>query len=203
MMGRGANDSSDSDEEISDIPKNARFFAEKSMVSTMFSLKSIFRPVSSIKMSLTVTFDAKNVGYRNCPQYNKDPYRNFSISRVAPSIRPVAGIWRPIPYPYMSKHAGCDHWRKLWPTQQGAYDYIMPKVAWNIAVARRSAISTSLETDAGAGTLSKQWPAVTMGERKLTCGLCFFLPSNHYKLVLCANATSAQACERGLNKEGE
>jgi hypothetical protein len=53
-------------------------------------------------------------------------------------------------------------------------DHIKPKVAWDIAVARRSAIVTSFETDVGAGALPKRWPSVTMGERKSTFRLCSF-----------------------------
>jgi hypothetical protein len=69
-----ANDSSDSAEEIRDVPEDAH-----SSASAIFNLESILRPVSSIKKSLFVTLDVQNVGYRNCPQYDVDPYRNFSI----------------------------------------------------------------------------------------------------------------------------
>jgi hypothetical protein len=116
-MGRGeapiitdvAHESSDYDGEISDIQDDAHSFAENAMASTISNLESILRPVSNIKRSLIAAFDVKNMGYRNCPQCDEDLYRNFSISRVAPSIRLVAEIRRPTPYPYVSKHAGCDH----------------------------------------------------------------------------------------------
>jgi hypothetical protein len=111
MMGHGdaqiitdeANNSSDYAEGGSDIPDDAHHYAGNAMPSTISNLKSILRPVSNITKSLSVTFDVKNAGCRNCPRYVKDPYRNFSISRVAPSTRPIADYWRPTRCPYMSR----------------------------------------------------------------------------------------------------
>jgi hypothetical protein len=56
---------------------------------------------------------------------------------------------------------------------------ISNRTAWNLAVARRSAIAIALETDVGAGELLKRWPEVTCGGFKFTLGLSYFPTLEH------------------------
>jgi hypothetical protein len=152
---------------------------ENALPGCLVELTSSLRRSDSTRKGLEVEFDISIIGMINAPQYSSDPYRQISISKIMPEIKPINDTWREVPYPYVSKYNRTNYWSKSWTTRHEACAHFKKKQAWNCALARRSSIILSLEPGVDTMEVPDKGPTVAQGEHKYTVGMCEF-PSHIY-----------------------